>query len=367
MSPLGEHRSPHIYKTSALLNDGDTTAATESAATAPLRHATGGDLPALCALLNMSVAPGSQDTFDSRLAWIAMAKQQQMLVLQGTSGEPLAACTLLFEPKFLRGGSLIAHVDGVVPKLSADSPSPLHTGWLLSEAVEAARQRGCYKVILNAPMASEAQLAGLGFSQSQLTMEAILASPLPPEMAPMPIVKFEPFYLDDAKAFLLRPLDKSDKAADLTSLLAQLSVAPPLVQVDFEKRVEIVNYKGQHLVFVVERAADRALVACATMLVSVKPLGCGGYGTAYGNGDFSESLRAHIEDVVVDQSTRGTGLGAKLIKALVDIARQTQCRTAVLNCKEDNVGFYLKCGFVRTGKVCMSIYFDEATPAPPTA
>ena len=95
--------------------------------------------------------------------------------------------------------------------------------------------------------------------------------------------------------------------------------------------------------------------------------GCGGYGTAYGNGDFSESLRAHIEDVVVDQSTRGTGLGAKLIKALVDIARQTQCRTAVLNCKEDNVGFYLKCGFVRTGKVCMSIYFDEATAAPPTA
>ena len=183
----------------------------------------------------------------------------------------------------------------------------------------------------------------------------------------MPIVKFEPFYLDDVKAFLLRPLDKSDKAADLTSLLAQLSVAPPLVQVDFEKRVEIVNYEGQHLVFVVERAADRALVACATMLVSVKPLGCGGYGTAYGNGDFSESLRAHIEDVVVDQSTRGTGLGAKLIKALVDIARQTQCRTAVLNCKEDNVGFYLKCGFVRTGKVCMSIYFDEATAAPPTA
>ena len=112
MSPLGEHRSAHIYKTSALLNDGDTTAATESAATAPLRHATGGDLPALCALLNMSVAPGSQDTFDSRLAWIAMAKQQQMLVLQGTSGEPLAACTLLFEPKFLRGGSLIAHVEG---------------------------------------------------------------------------------------------------------------------------------------------------------------------------------------------------------------------------------------------------------------
>lgn len=52
-----------------------------------------------------------------------------------------------------------------------------------------------------------------------------------------------------------------------------------------------------------------------------------------------------IEDVCVLKKYSGKGLGRGLIDTLVDIAKDEKCYKVILNCSEENVGFYKKCGF----------------------
>lgn len=65
---------------------------------------------------------------------------------------------------------------------------------------------------------------------------------------------------------------------------------------------------------------------------------------------------AHIEDIVINKNKRGSGLGFKIINYLVDIAKEKNCYKVILNCSEENVPFYEKCGFKQKSKQ-MSLYF----------
>ena len=65
----------------------------------------------------------------------------------------------------------------------------------------------------------------------------------------------------------------------------------------------------------------------------------------------------HIEDVVVDTTYRGYGLGKKIIGVLVDHAKKMGCYKVILDCSNKNVGFYEKCGFVQH-EVEMRLYLD---------
>ncbi|KAJ9523600.1 hypothetical protein QJQ45_007325 [Haematococcus lacustris] len=65
----------------------------------------------------------------------------------------------------------------------------------------------------------------------------------------------------------------------------------------------------------------------------------------------------HIEDVVVDERCRGARLGLRLITALTEAAQAAGCYKVVLDCSEDNVAFYEKCG-LRRKDVQMANYFD---------
>ena len=88
----------------------------------------------------------------------------------------------------------------------------------------------------------------------------------------------------------------------------------------------------------------RRLIASATLLVELKFIhGCAKCG--------------HIEDVVVDASCRGMRLGARIVDALVAASREAGCYKVILDCSEDNVPFYEKCGLVRKGAQ-MAKYFD---------
>ena len=75
---------------------------------------------------------------------------QQPFVLPDRHGRPLAACTLLLEPKFLRGGTKAAHLTrwaGGGQRMRAE---------LLRQLVDLARADGAYKAIVDAPQ-SEAR------------------------------------------------------------------------------------------------------------------------------------------------------------------------------------------------------------------
>jgi glucosamine-phosphate N-acetyltransferase len=52
-----------------------------------------------------------------------------------------------------------------------------------------------------------------------------------------------------------------------------------------------------------------------------------------------------IEDVAVASNSQGKGIGRLLINKLVDLAKEERCYKVILNCSDENVGFYEKCGF----------------------
>jgi ribosomal protein S18 acetylase RimI-like enzyme len=61
-------------------------------------------------------------------------------------------------------------------------------------------------------------------------------------------------------------------------------------------------------------------------------------------------VRAWIEDVVVDQTERGGGIGSALVEAAVDAARQAGARTVDLTSRPDREAanrLYQRLGFVR--------------------
>ena len=54
-----------------------------------------------------------------------------------------------------------------------------------------------------------------------------------------------------------------------------------------------------------------------------------------------------IEDVVVDKSERGKGVGKLLIEQLINFSKSKSCDKIILNSKESNIPFYNKLGFVQ--------------------
>lgn len=56
---------------------------------------------------------------------------------------------------------------------------------------------------------------------------------------------------------------------------------------------------------------------------------------------------AQIEDVVVDKDCRGQGYGKQMIQFLIAKAKDYGAYKVVLNCNDQNAGFYEKLGFRR--------------------
>lgn len=54
---------------------------------------------------------------------------------------------------------------------------------------------------------------------------------------------------------------------------------------------------------------------------------------------------AHLEDVSVLPKYQGLGIGKALIKYMIDQAKSMGCYKLILNCSENNFGFYQKLGF----------------------
>lgn len=54
----------------------------------------------------------------------------------------------------------------------------------------------------------------------------------------------------------------------------------------------------------------------------------------------------HLEEVVVDRDYRGEGLGERIVRYVAHEAiTRLGCYKVILNCVEDNIGFYQKTGF----------------------
>lgn len=61
----------------------------------------------------------------------------------------------------------------------------------------------------------------------------------------------------------------------------------------------------------------------------------------------SGNRMALIEDVAVAEESRGHGIGKLLIEDLLKLSVEKRCYKTVLNCSDENVEFYEKCGMYR--------------------
>jgi glucosamine-phosphate N-acetyltransferase len=148
----------------------------------------------------------------------------------------------------------------------------------------------------------------------------------------------------DSDAYRIRPIDLADLSRGFCDLLAQLSPSSPFTEDVFRARFdELAALGADHLVLVAEDAATGRLAGAGSVLVERKFIRrCG--------------LVGHVEDVVVDASARGQGLGERLVRCLVEHARERGCYKVILNCTPELMGFYAKCGFVEKN-VQMGLYF----------
>lgn len=54
-----------------------------------------------------------------------------------------------------------------------------------------------------------------------------------------------------------------------------------------------------------------------------------------------------IEDVAVSKEARGYGIGKMLIEDLLRLSVEKKCYKTILNCSDENIPFYEKCGMYR--------------------
>jgi glucosamine-phosphate N-acetyltransferase len=71
---------------------------------------------------------------------------------------------------------------------------------------------------------------------------------------------------------------------------------------------------------------------------------------------FNGCILAHIEDVCIKKEFRNSGFGKILMNRIIQEIKDKNCYKVSLDCMENNVPFYEKCGFERRGQQ-MTILF----------
>jgi glucosamine-phosphate N-acetyltransferase len=141
---------------------------------------------------------------------------------------------------------------------------------------------------------------------------------------------------------MIRQIKKTDLDNAFFSLLSQLS--GEVTSYDVDHLWGEYSKNSDHITFVdeVKEAAKPArILATSSVIIENKFLHCG-------------SKVGHIEDVVVDKDTRGSGLGQKIVEHCIDYARDAGCYKVILDCSNKNVPFYINCGMYLSEN-CMRI------------
>jgi len=145
----------------------------------------------------------------------------------------------------------------------------------------------------------------------------------------------------------IRPLAKTDHSRGFISLLTVLTSAPEVSESRYAQTFDAMKSSNNYFTLVIVSRATDKIVGAGTVFIEQK---------------FIRNLGkvGHIEDIVVDKIMQGRKLGLRIINALTEISEARGCYKTILNCSEDNAGFYQKCGYEKK-EVEMVKY--QTTPA----
>ena len=164
----------------------------------------------------------------------------------------------------------------------------------------------------------------------------------------------------------VRPLSSTDLMRSHFPLLSTLTSSPPMAPSVYAALFTHMRScpATYYIIVIVERSTDQ-LVAAGTLFVERKHIHGGG-------------VAGHIEDIVVAPTTRGQGLGQKLVSGLREMGVALGCYKVLLDCKDDKIrestlrqghvaeqrAFYEKCGFAKRGTQMTSYVSNlDASPA----
>ena len=129
---------------------------------------------------------------------------------------------------------------------------------------------------------------------------------------------------------IIRKLKKNDIQNGFLTTLDSLRQASNVEIKKAEQIFEKINANPNHIIAVAE--VEGKIVGTTTLLIEPKFIHDGG-------------LVGHIEDVVVDKNYQGQRIGEKIMKYLLEIAKNQGCYKTILDCTEDVKSFYEKLGF----------------------
>ena len=131
--------------------------------------------------------------------------------------------------------------------------------------------------------------------------------------------------------YIIRRLIKDDYYNGFIDLLGQLTIQK---DIKYENFLELFN----------KMDSDKDISILVIELVNTKKII--GTGKCFIEHKFTHGISkvAHIEDVVIDNQFNGKGLGKQIINELINFAKSNNCYKVILNCNENNIKFYEKCG-----------------------
>ncbi len=139
----------------------------------------------------------------------------------------------------------------------------------------------------------------------------------------------------------IRSVEKNDHQQVIALLQSISEYSPDTVMCNEIWKTFI---KQQHLIAVVA-VAKMNMDACNVI----------GYGSVCMEFKIRGGTMGHIEDVVVDASYHGHGIGSAIVKHLVVSAKAAGCYKVSLECRAEKVPFYAQLGFQSTGQAMSSL------------
>ena len=129
----------------------------------------------------------------------------------------------------------------------------------------------------------------------------------------------------------LRKLESNDYNSNYFQVLSQLSfIDNKSITLDQWNQF-ISQLNNNHQIYVLVDSSNN-IIASGTLLIENKII-------------HNMGKVAHIEDIVADNKFRGKGYGKMMIEYLIDKAKEHQVYKIILNCSDENIKFYEKCGF----------------------
>jgi len=139
-----------------------------------------------------------------------------------------------------------------------------------------------------------------------------------------------------------RLLNSEDYNSNYINILSQLSTIDKQSIYQEEWNSFISNLNDYHQIIVLVDSCTNNIIGTGTLIIENKII-------------HNMGKVAHIEDIVTDESVRGSGFGKMIIDYLVNVSKKFNVYKIILDCSESNIQFYEKCGFAKKG-VQMAIY-----------